>query len=253
MNAATISALLVEDEPEARRSLREFLRGVGWIRVAGEAADGRAAVEAIDRLKPDLVFLDVQLPEMTGLAVLEKARHAPEVVFTTAYDQYAVAAFEIGALDYLVKPFGRARFLKTLERLRERLIEAPPAPAGAVAGSDRAREAFAPGPLERLFSRRGERIVPILVRDIRRIEAQGDYAEIHTAEGAFLIHVSLRELSERLDPRRFLQVHRSHIVCLDAIEHMRPHDDRRLLIVLRGGDALVASRAASERLRRDVR
>jgi two-component system LytT family response regulator len=127
------------------------------------------------------------------------------------------------------------------------------AAAGPVPGPDRAREAFASGPLERLFARRGERIVPILVREIRRIDAQGDYAEVHTAEGAFLIHVSLKELSERLDPRRFLQVHRSHIVCLDAIEHMRPHDDRRLLIVLKGGGTLIASRAASERLRQDIR
>lgn len=254
MSRRPISALLVEDEPEARRSLREFLRGVDWIAVVGEAADGRTAVESIDRLRPDLVFLDVQLPEMTGLRVLEKARHAPEVVFTTAYDQYAVAAFEIGALDYLVKPFGRARFLKTLDRLRERLTEDEgEGAAGIASGSHRAREAFAPGPVERLFARRGERIVPILVRDIRRIEAQGDYAEVHTPDGAFLIHVSLKELSARLDPRRFLQVHRSHIVCLDAIEHMRPHDDRRLLIVLKGGGTLVASRAASERLRHDVR
>ena len=251
MSGAPISALLVEDEPEARRSLRDFLRGVDWIDVVGEAADGVTAVETIDRLTPDLVFLDVQLPEMTGLGVLEKARHTPEVVFTTAYDQYAVAAFELGALDYLVKPFGRARFLKTLDRLRARLTEA--GSVGPVTGAARAREALAPGPIERLFARRGERIVPILVRDIRRIETQGDYAEVHTPDGAFLIHVSMKELAGRLDPRRFLQVHRSHIVCLDAIEHMRPHDDRRLLIVLRDGSSLVASRAASERLRQDVR
>jgi two-component system LytT family response regulator len=251
MSRSPITALLVEDEPEARRSLRGFLGDVDWISIVGEAADGRTAVAMIDRLKPDLLFLDVQLPEMTGLGVLEKSRHSPEVVFTTAYDQYAVAAFELGALDYLVKPFGKARFLKTLGRLRERLADE--AIGGPVPGPDRAREAFASGPLERLFARRGERIVPILVDDIRRIEAQGDYAAVHTAEGAFLIHVSLKELSERLDPRRFLQVHRSHIVCLDAIEHMRPDDDRRLLIVLKGGGTLIASRAASERLRQDVR
>src|SRR5262245_30822648 len=246
-----VTALLVEDEPEARASVRDFLSGIDWIVVAGEAADGRTAVEMIDRLRPDLVFLDVRLPEMTGLRVIETVRHAPEVVFTTAYDQYAVAAFEIGALDYLVKPFGRARFLKTVGRLRERLAAA--GDAALVPGSRRAREALAPGPIERLFARRRDRIVPILVGDIRRIEAQGDYAEVHTPDGAFLIHVSLKELAARLDPRRFLQVHRSHIVCLDAIEHMRPHDDRRLLIVLKGGGSLVASRAASERLRQDVR
>jgi len=247
MSGDKVTAVLVEDEHEARRSLREYLGAIDWIEIAGEAADGRTAVQMIDRLKPDLVFLDVQLPEMTGLRVLESVRHAPEVVFTTAYDQYAVAAFEIGALDYLVKPFGRERFLKTAERLRQRLaLTGVPAP-------ERARAAFASGPLTRLFARRGERIVPIQARDIRRIEAQADYAEIHAQGGTFLVHVSLREMAARLDPRRFAQVHRSHIVNLDAIDHLRPYDDRRLLIVLRDGSEIVASRTASERLRHIVR
>ena len=268
MTRTLVTAVVVEDEPEARLNLREFLGGVDWIALAGEAADGRTAVEMIDRLRPDLVFLDVQLPEMTGLRVLETIRHAPEVVFTTAYDDYALAAFEIGALDYLVKPFGRERFLKTLERVRRRLglesaagsesaapSESAASESGANAGSstERARSAFASGPLLRLFARRGERIVPIAARDIRRVEAQGDYAEIHTASGAYLLHVSLKELERRLDPNRFAQIHRSHIVSLDAIDHLRPYDDRRLLVVLKDGSEIVASRAASERLRGAVR
>ncbi|HXU10891.1 MAG TPA: LytTR family DNA-binding domain-containing protein [Candidatus Binatia bacterium] len=247
MSARKVSAVVVEDEPVARRSLREYLDGIDWIEIMGEAADGRTAVEMIDRLKPDLVFLDVQLPEMTGLRVLESVGHAPEVVFTTAYDQYALAAFEIGALDYLVKPFGRERFLKTLDRLHQRLA------ASGVPASERARAAFASGPLARLFARRGDRIVPILAREIKRIEAQGDYAEVHTPAGTFLLHLSLKELAQRLDPERFAQVHRSHIVNLDAIDHLRPYDDRRLMIVLRDGSEIVASRAASERLRHGVR
>src|SRR5262245_39468478 len=137
MSGDKVSAVLVEDEPEARRSLREYLRGIDWIEIQGEAADGRAAVELIDRLRPDLVFLDVQLPEMTGLRVLEAVRHAPEVVFTTAYDQYALAAFEIGALDYLVKPFGRERFMKALARVKQRL-----GVGGAPSAPERARTAF---------------------------------------------------------------------------------------------------------------
>jgi two-component system LytT family response regulator len=247
MSGEKVSAVLVEDEPEARRSLREYLRGIDWIEIQGEAADGRAAVELIDRLRPDLVFLDVQLPEMTGLRVLESVRHAPEVVFTTAYDQYALAAFEFGALDYLVKPFGRERFLKTLGRLRRRMA------AAGVPAAERAKAAFASGPLARLFARRGDRIVPILANDISRIEAQGDYAEVHTPAGAFLLHISMKEMASRLDPERFLPVHRAHIINLDAIDHLRPYDDRRLMIVLRDGSEIVASRAASERLRHGVR
>jgi two-component system LytT family response regulator len=247
MSGDRVSAVVVEDEPEARKSLREFLRGIDWIQIVGEAADGRTAVEMIDARKPDLVFLDVQLPEMSGLRVLESVAHAPEVVFTTAYDQYALAAFEFGALDYLVKPFGRERFHKTVERLRQRIA------AAGVPAAERARAAFATGPLRRLFVRRGDRIVPILARDIQRIEAQGDYAEVHTEAGTFLLHLSLKEMAARLDAERFLQVHRSHIVNLDAIDHLRPYDERRLLIVLRDGSEIVASRTASERLRHGVR
>lgn len=240
-----VRAVIVEDEHEARRNLHDFLRGVAWIEVVGEAADGAAAVEIVDRLRPDLVFLDVQLPAFSGLAVLERIVHAPEVVFTTAYDQHALAAFELGALDYLVKPFGRERFLKTLERVRRRLAPGPPAPPPA----ERARAALGPFPLERLFARRQDRIVPIPVDEVRRIEARGDYAEVHTAGGTFLLQISLSELEARLDPRRFLRVHRSHIVHLDAIEHLQRFDERRLAVVLRDGSRVVASRAASETLR----
>lgn len=246
MSAPRISAVIVEDEPEARLTLRNWLGEEDWIELRGEAADGRTAVELIDRVRPDLVFLDVQLPEITGLRVLEKVRHAPEVIFTTAFDHYALAAFEIGALDYLVKPFGRERFLKALQRVRLRLPEEASAP-------ERARTAFASGYLTRLFARRGDRIVPILARDIRRVAAQGDYAEVHTPAGAFLLHVSLKELAARLDPERFVQVHRSHIVNLDAIDHLRPYDERRLVLVLKEGGEIVASRSASERLRGGVR
>ncbi len=179
--------------------------------------------------------------------MLESVRHAPDVVFTTAYDQYVLAAFEIGALDYLVKPFGRERIIRTAERLRQRLASA------GVPAPERARAAFASGPLARLFARRGDRIVPILARDISRIEAQVDYAEVHTPAGAFLLHLSLKEMASRLDPERFAQVHRSHIVNLDAVDHLRPYDDRRLLIVLRDGSEIVASRTAPERLRHGVR
>jgi two-component system LytT family response regulator len=258
--AGRITAVIVEDEPEARLTLKRWIEDEDWIDLVGEAADGRTAVALIDRLRPGLVFLDVQLPEMTGLRVLEKVRHAPDVIFTTAFDHYALAAFEIGALDYLVKPFGRERFLKALQRVRLRLggavlaNGAPPAGGGGEASApERARTAFASGYLTRLFARRGDRIVPILARDIRRIAAQGDYAEVHTQAGAFLLHVSLKELAARLDPERFVQVHRSHIVNLDAIDHLRPYDERRLVLVLKEGGEIVASRAASERLRHGVR
>jgi two-component system LytT family response regulator len=130
MTAVKLRTLIVEDEPEARRTLREYLDEAPWIEIVGECADGRDAAASIDRLTPDLVILDVHLPELSGLEVLERIRHQPEVVFATAYDQYAVAAFELGALDYLVKPFGRIRFRRMLERARRHLVDREPSSSG---------------------------------------------------------------------------------------------------------------------------
>ena len=249
MSAARVRALIAEDEAPARESLREYLGATPWIEIAGEAVDGKSALALADELAPDLLFLDVRLPELSGLDVARRLRHPAEIVFTTAYDRFAVAAFEIGALDYLVKPFGRERFDAALARVRERLRGGD---AAAPAG-DRARSSLSAEPLARLFARHGDRIVPIAASGIRRIQAQGDYAEVHAAEGTYLLHVTLAELAARLDPARFRQVHRSHIVNLDAVEHMRPYDDRRLAITLKDGTVVVASRAASEELRKLAR
>jgi two-component system LytT family response regulator len=250
MTTERVRTLVVEDEPEARRTLRDYLEEAPWVEVVGESADGRDAVACIDRLEPQLVILDVRLPELSGLEVLEHIQHQPEVVFATAHDQYAVAAFELGALDYLVKPFGRQRFRRMLDRVRRRLsmdLDGPSSP-------ERARTTLTDAPLRRLFARRGDRIVPIPTAGILRIQAKGDYAEVHVPGGPFLLHVSLSELARRLDPDRFVQVHRSHIVNLDAMKVLRPHDDeRRLVIVLANGEEIIASRAASETLRKQAR
>jgi len=247
VNERRIRALIAEDEAPARDSLRAHLAATPWIEVVAEAVDGRSAIALVEALRPDLIFLDVRLPELSGLDVARQIPHPAEIVFTTAYDRFAVAAFEIGAVDYLVKPFGRERLAAALERVRARFAQA------GVAASDRMRSALAPGPLARLFARHGDRIVPIPVEGIRRIQAQGDYAEVHAVQGVFLLHVTLGELAARLDPDRFRQVHRSHVVNLDAVEHLRPYDDRRLAITMRDGTVVVASRAASEQLRRLAR
>ena len=247
MNAMRARALIAEDEAPARESLREYLAAAPEVEIVAEAVDGRSALALADTHAPDLLFLDVRLPELSCLEVARRIRHRAEIVFTTAYDRFAVAAFEIGAIDYLVKPFGRERLAAAVERALARLGQA------AIGAGDRARDSLADGPVARLFARQGDRIVPIAASGIRRIQAQGDYAEVHAAEGTFLIHVALAELAARLDPARFRQVHRSHIVNLDAIAHMRAHDERRLAITLRDGSVVVASRAASEELRKLVR
>ena len=258
MSGTLIRALVAEDEKPARESLREYLAEIPGIEVVGEAVDGQSALALADEKRPDLLFLDVRLPELSGLEVARRLRHPAEIVFTTAYDRFAVAAFELGALDYLVKPFGRERLAAAVARVRVRMRNGSDASPGerpsiSVAAGERARDSLAPGSLARLFARHGDRIVPIAVGVIRRIQAQGDYAEVHAAEGVYLIHVTLAELVARLDPARFRQVHRSHIVNLDAIAHMKAYDDRRLAITLHDGSVVVASRAASEELRRQAR
>lgn len=245
VRAATIRAVIVEDEPHARASLREYIAEVDWLTLVGEAADGKEAVRLIDALQPDLLFLDISLPEASGPELLTRIHHKPEVVFTTAFDHYALAAFELGALDYLLKPFGRERFQTMLARVRRRLETSVPAP-------ERARDAF-DAPLRRLFARTRDAIVPIDVRNILHIDASGDYAEVYSDAGCHLLHTSLGELAKRLDPDVFRQVHRSHIVNLDAVVKLVPFDSRRLLIQLRNGKEILASRAASEELRGLVR
>ncbi len=240
-----VRALIVEDEPLARRTLREFTREVEWLDVVGEAENGREAVRLINKLEPDLVFLDVQMPELTGLQVLEHIQHRPAIVFTTAFDQYAVTAFELEAVDYLVKPFGRKRFHATLERVRRRLDEGD-AGQGVV---DRAREALGRGPTRRFFARKGNAIVPFHVESVLRFEAGDNYVSAHTANGRFLLSVSLSDLEARLDPERFRRVHRAHIINLDRVTSIEAYDDRRVMVTMSDGSSVVASRSGSQVLR----
>ena len=244
-----LRALVVEDEPLARQTLREFLSEVDWLSLVGEAADGRAAVEMIDGLLPDVVLLDVQMPELSGLEVLQRARHKPSVVFTTAYDSHAVAAFELEALDYLLKPFGRARFRQAMERVRRRLEEAGAQADAGPTLSERAASALqADKPLTRLFVRERDHVVPVRAEDISHFGAEDDYVRVHARGRSYLINLTLNEVESRLDLARFCRVHRSTIVNLDHVERVEPHD-RRLLLRLRDGTQIIASRTGSQLLR----
>lgn len=240
-----VTALIVEDEPLARDSLRELVDEIEWIEPLGEVADGEAAIRFIDDKEPDIVFLDVELPELSGLQVLERIRHHPRVVFTTAYDRYAVSAFEFEAVDYLVKPFGRRRFRETIDRLRRRIEEQ----GVVVAGYEDERAALGGPWLNRLYAKTGTRIVPVAVDTIMRLEAADCYVEAHCPESSHLLDLTLGDLESRLDPDRFCRVHRSHIVNLDYVAEMRRYDERRLTIRMADGTEVVASRAGSKKLR----
>jgi two-component system LytT family response regulator len=239
-----LRTVIAEDEPLARQRLRRFVERDPRLVLVGEAESGTAAVELIDRLVPDVVFLDVQMPECTGLEVLERAAHRPAPVFTTAYPEYALRAFEVEAYDYLVKPFGWTRFQAAVDRVARRLA-APALAPGPVASS-------APY-LERLFVRRRGEMVPVSMRDVHRIEGAGDYVTLCTGDDQVLADISLNELERRLDPASFRRVHRAHIVNLDHVSAIRPYDERRLSVRFADGSEVVASRAGSQSLREMVR
>jgi two-component system LytT family response regulator len=238
-----LTVLVCEDEPLARLHLRELVEATDGLLWCGEAADGATAVALLDRLAPDVVFLDVRMPELDGLAVLERARHRPAVVFTTAYDAHAVQAFELGAVDYLLKPFGAERFATAVARLRRALgegVDAPTVPERVRAST---------GPLARVFVRERGRIVPVPVAEIERLEAEDDYVAIISRGRRHLLTITLAALLDRLDGRRFVRIHRSHAVNLDHVAALLPFDAGRLVVELRDGTRLTASRTGTQALR----
>jgi two-component system, LytTR family, response regulator len=238
------SILIADDEPMARRTLRRHLSELGWAGPTHEAGDGKTAIAIGNGLRPDLVFLDIVMPGATGLEVLGQLQYEPKVIFTTAHDQYAVAAFELGALDYLLKPFGRDR----LERVVQRAQAALDGHAAPVLS--RARESLErPRPLSRIFVRDGARILPILLANLERAQGADDYVTVHTAEKEYLVSIRLSDLDEHLSAASFLRIHRSHLINLEHVVSIEPCDGARVEVVMRSGARIIASRAGSKRLR----
>lgn len=244
----TLRVLLADDEPPARRKLAAHLREEPDVEVVGEAADGLEAVAKVASLAPDLLFLDVQMPGLGGLEVVEAVgpEAMPPVVFVTAFDEYAVRAFELEALDYLLKPYDAERFRRTMERVRRRLAE----PAGTGPALERLVAALRPRGrfLERLVVREAERVLLVPIRSVIRLEAEGNYVKVHTLEGSHLLREPLARLEERLDPRRFARVHRSEIVAIDAVRELLPWSHGDFIAVLANGTQVRVSRRYQARL-----
>ena len=244
--------VIVDDEAPARSLLQEFLAAHADVRVAAECVNGFDAVKRIEELAPDLVFLDVQMPKLDGFEVLELLDPGPAVVFCTAYDEYALRAFEVNAVDYLLKPFTRERLAEALERVRARRAEAARAPSPAAAPSPRALAAAARPPgrwAERVLVRDGARIQVIPVEKVDYVEAQDDYVAIHAEGKSWLKKQTLGELSEQLDPRRFVRIHRSYLVNLERIGRLDLLARESRVVTLAGGRQLPVSRAGYARLR----
>ncbi len=252
MTERPVRTLIVDDERVARDALREMLQEMAWIELVGEASDGIEAMSALESLKPELVLLDVQMPGATGVEVLERTGGDIAVIFTTAHDDYAMSAFELGAIDYLRKPFGRERLRRALERAQPH-IAARRVRQGQDTGTPLAeRLAFARAPvrpLARLFVREGGAVRPIATSDITHCESDGDYVAVFAAGKRHLVYVNMSDLASQLDPERFVRVHRSHLINLDAVVSLNPHDPSRLEVRLRDGTRIVASRTGTLVLR----
>jgi two-component system LytT family response regulator len=243
-----LRAVIVDDEELARQLLREYLWEAGGVEVVAECADGFDAVKAIGELKPDLVFLDVQMPKLDGFEVLELIDPPPSVIFVTAYDQYAMRAFEANAVDYLLKPFRLDRFKKALERARER-ARTRPSPAG-LTPPDLAAAARPPGqPAERIVVRDGSKVHIIPIAKLDYVEAQDDYAALHSEQKNYLKQQTIASLETQLDPQRFVRIHRSYIVNLERIARIEPYAKDSRVAVLRDGKQLPVSRSGYARLK----
>ncbi len=245
-----LRVLLIDDEAPARDKLRSMLVREPDVEVVGECATGLEALEWIRRDRPDLVFLDIEMPQLDGLSMLTAlgSENVPAVVFVTAYDRYAIEAFEVHALDYLLKPFDQDRLTRSLSHVRRILETAPGVFGTRVAGLIDALR-HAPEFELRLVVKDGDRVTFIEVGDIDWVQAAGNYVEIHAGPERHLLRETLKALEARLDGRRFVRIHRSALVNLDRIRDMRAGDHGEYHITLTDGRRLKAGRGASALLR----
>jgi two-component system LytT family response regulator len=264
-----IRTLIVDDEPLARRGLELRLQRHGDIEIVGEAGNGREAFHAVSSLKPDLMFLDVQMPGVDGFGLLRAvpATLMPLTVFVTAYDQYALAAFAASALDYLLKPVEDTRLEQAIARAREQLQrraasdqceqllkliaslpDRPPSTLADAIAATGAQINVTRTPPDKIAIKDGQRIVRVDVDSIQWIDAAGDYMCIHAGNDTHVLRATMRDMEQRLDPRRFQRVHRSTIVNLARVREMRPHLNGEYFLVLDSGHELKLSRTYKDKL-----
>ena len=244
-----LRTLVVDDERLARERVTSLVRDTAELSLIGEAEDGRTALDLIVEHRPDLVFLDIQMPELDGFQLIAALDDdaIPAVVFVTAYDSYALRAFEVAAMDYLLKPVTAERFAAAVSRVLARSPQRP-TPGSLQTFAERASSARAERPT-RFVARRGVKHYFVRVTDVDWIEADGNYVRLHTKDASHLIRDTMHGVESKLDPREFVRIHRSALVAIDRIQAVESRDGGEYLVTLRGGARLVSSRGYSDRVR----
>jgi two-component system, LytTR family, response regulator len=247
--------LIAEDEPLAREGLAQWVRQLPQLQLVATCADGSSALQAIHQHEPALVLMDIQMPGMTGLQVLRALAEdppvrMPQVIFTTAYDMHAITAFELHAVDYLLKPFTQERFNDAVAHALAQVDNAPLVAQALPALQAAAQSEEAP--LQRLLVRDMGRIVPVQVSTIEHLRSDTKYTAITSQGRQYLVRLPITSFERRLDPQRFLKVNRACIVNLDFVDAMTPDDSSQLTIQLRDGTRVTASREVSKQLRADL-
>ncbi|HUX55826.1 MAG TPA: LytTR family transcriptional regulator DNA-binding domain-containing protein [Bacteroidales bacterium] len=245
-----IRIVIIDDETPARDIIKHYLKEVDSIEVIAECSDGFSGLKTISEMKPDLVFLDIQMPRLTGIELVEVLTEKPEIIFTTAYDQFAIRAFELNAVDYLMKPFQKRRFLdavkKAIDKIRadkgnkqptSQLLAKKPEPSS---------------PFNRIVVRKGNAINLIPVEQIRYVEAQDDYVMIYHAAGKALKQQTMKFCEENLSKTDFIRIHRSYIVRVEEIKRIEPYGKDNHIAILQSGDKLPVSRSGYKHLKEEL-
>ncbi len=243
-----LRTVIIEDEAPARDLVKAYIKTNENIELVGECQDGFSGVKKIMETKPDLIFLDIQMPKLTGFEMIELLDHVPEIIFTTAYDQYAIKAFELSAVDYLMKPFSRARFNEAVEKVLARLqtkadtvSEERVVPKNIENFTNLKKEETEQ--IERIFVKTGTKIDVVPVETIVKIEAQDDYVEIHTADRKYLKNDTMNYLEKVLPPNTFSRVHRSHIINLNHIEKIEKYGKESYIVKLKDSSTVNVSKS----------
>ncbi|MEM6361017.1 MAG: LytTR family DNA-binding domain-containing protein [Bacteroidota bacterium] len=245
------NCIIVDDEKLARELLMEFLEPYPEIEVLAECSKGIEAVEKIEELKPNLIFLDVQMPGMDGFDVLEALEHKPYVIFTTAYDQYALKAFDSNAIDYLLKPLDEDRFKRAVERASER-IKSEDSNFDELIESLKTGEGESKKYSTHLFVQKSEKLLNIEVNDILHLEASGDYTVLTTKNDQFLSSSGIGKLESKLDPEKFIRIHRSTIINLSYLKEIEKHFNGGLIVKMENAKSFPVSRTYAKQIRKKV-